>query len=503
MRWSIENLHIHVEGTDEEKAWLREYLVFKDTSFRPGRSWNSEDRNIRLYNLIMDTFPAGFGSTTFKAAKEAGFQVEVHDARIKPCPPNPNADLNWLRHHPSANVSEITHQIEAVEAVFKRNRGIIKVPTGGGKTEIACGLAKALPCRWLFLVHRGDLLQQTADRFKLRTGEEAGIVGDGGFNPARFTVAMFQTLHAGLKAQNPNIIQLLSNTQGAIFDECHTLAADTFWTVAMNMKNAYFRVGLSGTPLQRGDRRSTLVVAALGPLIYKISAEYLIGIGVLSRPKIRFLSVPQRSDKPTWQGVYGDAIIRSKVRNLAVLSAVKRSARPCLVFVQQINHGKTLQKMFQKEGITCEFIWGKEPIAQRQAAVQRLVRTDIEVLIVNVIFQEGVDIPSLRSVVVATGGASAIAALQRVGRGMRAQAGKEEFEVWEIADRGCGCAELDRTEQHSGCRWLEKHTKKRIAAYKSEEYDIAIEEDGKTTELPASKTTTGSGRVAPIPQETT
>lgn len=478
MKWIVSNLHVRVEGSDEERSWLDDYLVVKDRRFvaRRGKAKYVENK-IHLYNLHTDTFPAGLGHAVALAAKkDKGFTVTVDDQRLKPCILDLRADLEWLRHHPAANIDPIPHQIEAVEAVLKRGRGIIKVPTGGGKTEIACGLAKALPCKWLFLVHRGDLLHQTAARFKLRTGEDAGLVGDGHFAPARFTVAMFQTIHQGLKNGNPEVIKLLEDAEGALFDECHTLAADTFWDIAMRLRNAYYRVGLSGTPLQHRDKRSTLVLAALGPLIYRVSAKFLQEIGVLSRPEIRFVTVRQKSDKPTWQGVYGESIIKSKKRNLAVLGMIQRAARPCLVFVQQIKHGNTLKKMLGAKGIPCEFIWGKESTAERAAAVERLVRTDIEVLICNVIFQEGIDIPSLRSVVVATGGASPIAALQRVGRGMRAQQGKFTFEVWEVADKGCGCTPDSEEGTHSGCRWLEKHTRERIKAYLSEEYEYTTED---------------------------
>jgi superfamily II DNA or RNA helicase len=117
----------------------------------------------------------------------------------------------------------------------------------------------------------------------------------------------------------------------------------------------------------------------------------------------------------------------------------------------------------------------------RRAATERLVRCDIDVLLVNVIFQEGVDIPDLKSVVIATGGASPIASLQRIGRGMRATKTKSTFEVWEIADAGCGCTrktkEEDPDNYHPGCQWLTRHWKERLKAYREEEYDVELIDD--------------------------
>ncbi len=90
-----------------------------------------------------------------------------------------------------------------------------------------------------------------------------------------------------------------------------------------------------------------------------------------------------------------------------------------------------------------------------------LVRGDLDVLIASVIFNEGIDIPELRSVVIAAGGQSIIAALQRIGRGMRTAHGKDEFEVYDIYD--------------SGNKWMEKHTKARLGAYRGEEFEVKME----------------------------
>jgi len=479
VRWKIQNLLTRVEGEPDELGWLLEYLTIHDRVYRPWRR-RYETVQIPLFKLPGQTFPTGFGWTTLKAAKAAGFQVVIEDLRTVPCQRDLTADLEWLRHHPGlAPGVELTHQIEAVEAVIKRRRGIIKAPTGSGKTSIAVGIAKVLPCRWLFLVHRGDLMVQTAATYRERAGLDAGMVGDGRLDVQRFTVGMFQTVYQGLKSHRPEILDLLNQAEGLMVDECHTLPANTFNTTAMATPNAYFRIGLSGTPLQRSDKRSAFVVGALGPLIYSIKAQPLIDLGVLSRPTIRLVRVRQKSEKPTWQGVYGESVIRSKRRNRALLGVIQRAAKPCLVFVQQLAHGQNLLAMLRNEGVAADFVWGEKQVSQRQAAIARLVRGEIDVLIANVIFQEGVDIPSLRSVVVGTGGASVIAALQRLGRGLRVSPGKNTVEIWDIADEDCGCMQKEDEglgESHAGCRWLTRHTKERLRAYASEDYPHTIED---------------------------
>jgi hypothetical protein len=147
---------------------------------------------VRLLNAFDNSFPSGFVASIRAAAESMGYAVDVDDQRTNPVSRDENADLGWLR----------DYQREAVEKAVKAQRGILWMPTGAGKTEVAAALARALPCSWLFIVPQADLLYQTAERFTRRTGEEAGIVGDGEWSEARFTVATFQTLAAAIAGRS-------------------------------------------------------------------------------------------------------------------------------------------------------------------------------------------------------------------------------------------------------------------------------------------------------------
>jgi superfamily II DNA or RNA helicase len=123
-------------------------------------------------------------------------------------------------------------------------------------------------------------------------------------------------------------------------------------------------------------------------------------------------------------------------------------------------------------------VWGSNSSEERKASIKRLIRGDHEALIASVIFNEGVDIPELRSVVIASGGKSTIAALQRIGRGMRVKKDatgnvvKDEFEVYDFQDEGD--------------RWLQRHTRARVAAYMREGFETIVE-GGAQLVLPATR----------------
>lgn len=460
MRLQVANVYTRVaDATDDERSWLIEFLAFDDpTAFHRGAAHDK----IRLFDILKSTFPTGFLPQVYTRAKVEGYPVEIEDLRVAPCQPDPTADIEWLRHHPHALIDPIVHQTDALLRAVAKKRGILWLPTGAGKTEIGIGLTRALPCRWAFIVGSGDLLHQTAERYEKRTGDRAGRIGDGVWDiEENFTVAMFQTLSA--RSHTDEAKEFFDLREGVIFDEAHTLPAHSFWRVAMKFKAAYFRFGMSATPLARGDKRSVLTIAATGPVIYRVRADVLIKAGIISQPKIVFVPVVHpATDKPTWQGVYGECIVRSTQRNRLVLDVIRRAAKPALVFVKELPHGKTIAQLASRARQKVEFVSGKASVSTRQAAIARLERGDIDTIVSTVIFQQGIDIPSLASVVIASGGKSVIAALQKIGRGMRRSAGKSTFEVWDFKD--------------SGHKWLEKHTRARISAYTLEGYPISLED---------------------------
>jgi len=436
-----------VQADEYERAWLRNLLTFRAVGA------TGAERPLRLLDEATGEFPSGFlPIVQTRAAKELR-TLDVLDVRPAAPARDESVNVSWLR----------DYQREALEAVCARERGILWLPTAAGKTATASSIVASFPSgRWLFLVHRLSLLNQTATAFQTWTSENAGRVGESGWRPRRFTVATFQTLAARLANGDAEARALLEAADGVIVDEAHALAASTFTTVMGCATNARFRIGLSGTPLARGDRKSSLVVGATGPVIYRMRPKVLVERQVLARPTIRMIDVlHDEMPDATWPTVYDRLVVHSPKRNALVVEAVRRAEKPCLVFVQAVEHGHVLVRALTRAGIRCGYVHGAHTTEQREAAIADLVAGRIDVLLCSVIFQEGVDVPALRSVVIAAGGQSTIAAIQRVGRGLRTQAGKTSCDVWEFLDRGQ--------------RWLEAHSRARRRAYEAEGYTVLVE----------------------------
>lgn len=462
MRLKLDNCWARApDATAAELEFLHEYLCFEDNSRAfLARKFGWSDGTARLFNKRTRAFPAGLVGMVVKAARAEGLEVVIRDDRK----PAATAACN-----PTVNPTLRDYQAAAVKRVVERARGIVQLPTGSGKTRIAFGLTEVLPLHWLFIVPRKDLLRQTVDAYRGVTGREAGVLGSGRWEPdpaRRLTVATFQTLTSKMRSDSKLARGLLADAEGLIADEAHTLAAGKWWRVAMATRRAYYRVGLSATPLVRGDRRSINTVAALGPVIYRLRADALIERGVLAKPIIRVVALAQRCNASNWQRAVRQLIAESAERDALVVEMALAAARPMLVFVKQIEHGRRLTRLLRSVGLSVEFQWGAKASEERAAAIQRLRFGDTDAIVCSVIFQEGVDIPELAAVVNAAGMRSAIAAIQRIGRGMRSDDGrKRTFEVWDVKDEGCG--------------FTARHASSRLRAYRSEGYEVQVV-DGKT-----------------------
>lgn len=450
-----------VDASADEYAILADYVSCEDTRYTPAMAgvWLNGEKPPRcLLDRGTGKFPAGLAIGLKAALARVGVTVKFTDTRVKPCVPDLDPALYaWLR----------DYQVEALKTVVKRGgRGVVKAPTGSGKSELIVALTRVYPCEWLAAVHRADLVAQTAARFELRTGERAGTFERGEWKrgTSNLTVATFQGILAAMKKRLPSAKELVREIGGLNVDEVHSQGATSYYRVSMALTNAYYRVGQSGTPLDRGDFDSLRTMGALGPLLHEISTLPLIQNGTLSKPTIRMATC--RHDAAVgaeWRDVYRDFVVHAVERNEVLAKMAHRAQKPCMLFVDEMAHGEALQTLLRARGLNVAFATGSDDLPARKRKIREMVDGGTDVLICTVIFQEGVDIPELASVVVGSGKSSTVACLQRIGRGMRTFAGKGGFEVWDCWD--------------VGQRWLLRHAHARREAYESEGHDVEIVAD--------------------------
>lgn len=459
-----------VQATDQELGFVYRFLSFRNTAAERQRKAGYEvDDMVRMFSLKTRRFPTGMLPLLHKHATIAKFEVQVLDQRNGPAPAElPEPVLDWLKAPPWTLRD---YQLEIMQQVAKPTkpyslpgRGIIWSPTGSGKGTIAVAIAATFPGPWVFLVHRNHLADDIAERWESRTGKKAGWVTGTEVrfgSQYEFTVATMQSLITRL-GRDSKIDAWAQTIKGIIVDECHVCPAKMGSGTITKFANAYWRIGLSGTPLDRGDQRSLVAVGLLGPVLYRIKPETLMEAGYLARPTIHMLPCYQDQEVDSWSEAYDSLIVSSDQRNRLVIDALVKCEKPAMVFVQRIEHGHDLVRRAERAGLTVRFVngktGGKEGARQRKQACKDLASARLDAIITTDVFNEGVDIPCLRTVVLAAGGKSWIKALQQVGRALRISKDKTTATIYDVLD--------------TGNRWLERHAVRRMAAFTREGYNV-------------------------------
>lgn len=395
------------------------------------------DGRISLFDIDTRMFPIGLLGTIISILDTNQIEYVIEDRRTLPI----------KKYSFEENVKLRDYQEVVVNKALTLKSGILQLATGAGKTKIACSITSKLGMNTIFFVHTHFLLNQAKNELEKVLGIEVGQIGAGIVDIKEVTVAMIQTTIKALgkeyipsiddedsgadlfvddtdiSGKEEAIKEMMENVNVVFFDECQFVAAESFYTVA-NTCSAFYKYGLSATPY-RSDKKDPMILAALGNIIARVSASYLIKRGFLTKPKIHFFNIPgvsNQEDKRKYATVYKEEIIENSVRNEKIIMSVKRflqKNRSVLILVQQITHGEYLQQMLLEEGITAEFVYGLDNLEKREQEIQKLKTKQSLCLIASTIADEGLDVPSLDAVILAGGGKSPSKSLQRVGRALR------------------------------------------------------------------------------------
>lgn len=307
---------------------------------------------------------------------------------------------------------------------------MIFLGTGAGKTAIAIACTKALNLPTLFLTHRVNLLNQTAQRFTEQFPEcqnHIGLIGDGAFQPNHLTIATVQTIQSRYKKDPKNIEKLLEKYKFLIIDEAHRSGSKQFHVPASLCKNAYYRLALTATPFMKGNAEEDMFLRGVaGDVITKVDTDFLIENGYLARPFFKFFSI-EADDKElkkltNWQDIYEMGIVKNKKRNKIICSQTRKlieSQKKVLIVVLNVKHGKLLTQIMKDIGIRVKFMHGSKSYKHREKALQEIAEDKLDVIVATNIFDEGIDVNNINVVILAAGTKSAPGLFQRTGRSMR------------------------------------------------------------------------------------
>jgi len=340
------------------------------------------------------------------------------------------------------------YQREAAEIAYVNNGGTICLPTGAGKTLVCLRLIYAFDHRTLVLVHTRELMKQWRNAIQQTFGIDPGMVG-GSFkeNWDDVTIASVQTIASRLKKNKFDSVDL--NYPVLCLDEVHHAPANDVYGAAM-VYNSPVRIGASATPY-RADGREMKIWGAIGDICARITPVDLIKRGYLTEPRFVILDPPyiKMRKVKSWQDAYYDGIVANQYRNQMIVDTARElmeGGHKVYVHVERIEHGDILSTMF----VDVPFIHGSTAKKVRDETIEKFAGDELNCLI-STLLGEGVDIPSMTTIIMAGGLKTPVGVVQKVGRALRRSPGKEEAIIVDFRDKG---------------PWLSQHFQERMDVYR-------------------------------------
>lgn len=331
----------------------------------------------------------------------------------------------------------------AAERAAGHHRNLVVAATGTGKTVIAAfdyaRVAKELGARprVLVLAHRFELIEQACNTFRHVLGDAAfGELLDGGREIGRGD-HVFATIQSAprLLARFP-----ADHWTHVIVDECHHLPAKSYQDVITTLAPATL-VGLTATP-ERMDGRSLLPdfggrVAAELRLWHAMEQQLLVpfdyyGISdAVDLTRVRWSR--NAYDLGALSGIYtgnharADLILRQLASRVANLADVRG-----LGFCVSVDHAEFMAARATSRGIPAIAVHGGTDEALRDDAKRRLREREVNLIFTCDLYNEGVDLPFVDTLLLLRPTTSATLFLQQLGRGLRLHDGKESCLVLDF-----------------------------------------------------------------------
>lgn len=249
---------------------------------------------------------------------------------------------------------------------------------------------------------------------------------------------------------------------GIVVSNCHTAQANTISTILQSCDKAKFRFGLTGTlPTNRLDQMN--VKSFIGPTLKTFTGKDLADLNFVSKCTIKQLHIKYITE---YRGSYND--IRNKVfvnpfRMSIIKGLCKKTENSVLILVDRVDkEGKILYNYLNEELPYKEvvFISGKDKSELRDLWRRQMnIKDNIICISTYPIFQQGVNIPSLKEIILASSTKSFVRVIQSLGRTLRKHHSKEldGAVLWDICD---------------DVKHLEDHAAQRFRHYVKEKYDV-------------------------------
>ena len=444
MKVKIAN-RIYIEDpTPELKAWAKENLEMPNPEYakkeRMGYWLGRTPKTLRMYEWDGNTLILPFGVCRDVMPMLYGTPVE--------CDFRQSTEIVYA----GKEVPLYDYQKEACVNMIGAKYGILKATTGSGKTQMGIALIKMWRRRALWLCHTQDLLKQSRDRaLQYIDPEWIGTITEGKVNIGTgVTFATVQTM-ANLELQ-----QYRDCWDVVIVDECHRVAssATTFtrYEKVLNHLSARHKYGLSAT-LERSDGLIRATFALLGNIAYEVPegavADRVMGVKVRRVDTETEITDECLNDDGTINYTKLLAYLSTDFeRNkLIARKIMENHEHSCIILSDRLGQLKSIRNLLpydmQEDSVYIDGkMQNKKAKAEREQAIEDMRTGKKKYLFASYsLAKEGLDVPRLDRLFLASPCKFSAIITQAVGRIRRTFDGKGTPVVYDFVDSNIGFCE--------------------------------------------------------------
>jgi len=459
----LKNTEVKISyNTSNERLHAKAYLFFRKTGFHTGYIGSSNfsrsaltdglEWNVKIttkeVSHIIDKFQKTFDSYWLSEDFEI-FNDEIHREKlISSLNQGKNSkatdiNLSFFEIKPFPFQFEILEKLEVERTIHGRYRNLIVAATGTGKTVISAFDYKRFKkenksSKLLFLAHRKEILQQSLSAYR-------GILRDNNFGELwvdGLVPSSYEHVFASVQTINNRLGEIGLTPEYfdyIVIDECHHLTANTYRAL-INYFKPKVLLGLTATPerMDGGDIQEDFH--------YRIAAEIRLP-EALNRKLLcpfQYFGITDSIDLTSigWErGRY----IASELTNIytkndrrvrEIIDALNKYTKDiqdvrAIGFCVTVEHAKFMAEKFSMAGFKADYLTSTNT-QNRDLVRQMLLRKEINYLFVVDIFNEGVDIPEIDTVLFLRPTESLTIFLQQLGRGLRLAEDKDCLTVLDF-----------------------------------------------------------------------
>lgn len=408
-----------------------------------GAEWNvraSAARNPDVIAKFRAVFESYWASGDYRPYVASEFDEE--QARAGRSDSGPRVILSPIELRPLPFQDRLLELIE-VSREAGHHRNLLVSATGTGKTVMAAldyaHLRRRLQrSRLLFIAHSERILNQSLSTFRYALRDASfGELWVGGARPTRFdhVFASIQSLNAsGLDALDPAHFDVV------IVDEFHHAAASSYRRVLDHLRPAEL-LGLTATPersdglpiLQWFDDRIAAELRLWDAIDQQLLSPFLYfgihdGVDLTDIPwrRGRGYDIDALTDRYTSTAAWARLVVNQLDAHADIASMRG------LGFCVSVEHARFMADRFNRHGIPSVAIWGDSPAAERAEALADLASGRVRMVFSVDLFNEGIDVPGVDTLLMLRPTESPVLFLQQLGRGLRKADGKASCTVLDF-----------------------------------------------------------------------